>query len=666
MTGQGLSSKFKRAGVWRRLGALLIDIMAIAIVLQVCALVLFPLTHGRVQFADGFYAISCRKLDAIPPGVVVPADLKPNRIIDCTNSVFGLPSARMLRVAQVTQSGPFTKDIHVDSMLDADGTPIKGLSLGILLLPLLLAWRFVLDGRQGTPGRRICGIRLARVDEDRVPPARDMRRRYLLLLAILSPLIIWPVVLSFFPVTGLPENILIGITLACYGPALIVSLVAWRQVYIRRDTWYDRFASTYVIRVEQPETQLDAASAFAAQATDRAGGAHPAVSFGVDRSTAPSEETPVSTRTSPLLPYVPDQGRRSYIARHWRGELSLPLSYWVNGGLLGVIVGAVISVIAAVIMYEQIDEQPVPALVLMCAIWFCLALIMLWQAVGIWRSATRYRAAGSGPWGGIAKIMVALGVASTLWQFFSAGLPQIAGIAEIVAGDSSLGPHQFKVLAYGEMLDFSGGIKFGVAKEMEDFLNAMPEVKTVRLESSGGRIREAQKMSDLVKARGLSTLVEKQCLSACTIVFLGGKDRVILSDARLGFHQPSYRGITAAERSRTVATEEERLQKLGLSRAFAERANTAEPSSMWFPDNTELLREHVATRVVPANATGAAAPANKVRTLAVDAAAAADGEQAAAPVSPGGSTISLPRDLVQRLQSSKSPGRFPSPTTGLK
>jgi hypothetical protein len=103
---------------------------------------------------------------------------------------------------------------------------------------------------------------------------------------------------------------------------------------------------------------------------------------------------------------------------------------------------------------------------------------------------------------------------------------------------------------------------------------------------------------------------------------------------------------------------------LGLTHAFAERANKAEPSSMWFPDHAELLREHIATRVVSSNATAAAAQATNVRTIAVDA-AAAKGEQAAAPASPW-PTVSLPPDLLQRLQSSKPPGRFPSSITGLK
>ncbi|MGJ5040806.1 MULTISPECIES: RDD family protein [unclassified Bradyrhizobium] len=623
-TDQDLSSTSKRAGVWRRLGALLIDMVAIAAILQVCALVLFPLSHGRVQFADGIYAISCRKLDAIPSGVAVPADLKPNRIVDCTNSVFGLPSARMVRVAQVTRDGPFTKEVHVDSMLDAEGTPVKGLSLGIFLLPLLLVLRAIFDTAAGTPGRRICRIRLASADCSAVTNAAA-GRRYGLLLLVVSPALIWSVVVSFLDIAALPASLLIGVTLASYCPLLIVGLAAWRQVYMRRDSWYDQFATTAV--------------------------------YCVDRGWASAEpSTPLSP--APLSP------QRSYLARHWRGELSLPVSYWVNGALLGVIATLAIEVVTALVAQQGFDAQPLPALVLMCVIWLCILLFTLWQTVGIWRSSTRYSGGDNGAWGGLAKIMVALGVGISVWHFFTQGLPRIAGIAEIVAGDSSLGPHQFKVLASGEMLEFTGGIKYGTAKELEGFLNAMSEVKTVRLDSAGGRIREAQRMSDLIKARGLSTLVEKQCLSACTIVFLGGKDRIVVSDARLGFHQPSYRGITAAERSRTIAIEEERLQNLGLSRAFAERANMAEPSSMWFPDHAELLREHVATRLVPATATAAAASATKVRTIAVDG-AAPNSEQSAAPAPPR-PTVYLPPDLVQRLQSEKPPGRFPSPMTGLK
>jgi len=137
-----------------------------------------------------------------------------------------------------------------------------------------------------------------------------------------------------------------------------------------------------------------------------------------------------------------------------------------------------------------------------------------------------------------------------------------------------------------------------VTQELERFLNAMAGVRSVRLNSTGGRILEAQKMSDMIRSRDLATVVAVDCLSACTIVFLGGKERVMLPSARLGFHQPAFRGMTAADRSAAIATEQLRLQGFGLSRAFAARATSALPSGMWYPDRDELVRERVVTRVI--------------------------------------------------------------------
>jgi hypothetical protein len=289
------------------------------------------------------------------------------------------------------------------------------------------------------------------------------------------------------------------------------------------------------------------------------------------------------------------------LVRHWRGELSLPVSYWLNGVLGGIAIAVVMAGLGAVIA-EQNDAQPLMWLTAIGASWLCVLLFTTWQAVGVWRSATRYKRGGRSFWGGAAKTMMVIGAIQTAASFAIVGAPQLAGIFEIVTGDSKVGPHQFHVLANGQTLEFAGGITFGVAREMEGFLDAMNGVKTVRLDSIGGRILEAQKMSDIIKARGLSTFVARDCLSACTIVFLGGKERCVLATARLGFHQPAFRGMTSSERRDTIAQEVQRLQRFGLSKAFAERANTATPSGMWYPDKDELLREHVVTRLIAPNA----------------------------------------------------------------
>jgi hypothetical protein len=317
------------------------------------------------------------------------------------------------------------------------------------------------------------------------------------------------------------------------------------------------------------------------------------------------------TKPAPLPPPLPKQPSQNVIARHWRGELSLPRSYWINHLVLGSGVGFAFNALGSAINHRAV-EQPVRWLISLGLTWSVIIPFSIWAAIGVWRAATAYRRAGKRFWGAAAKATIALGALNLAYSILFVAIPQASGICEILAGDVRLGQHQFKVLNNGTMLDFSGGISFGTAKEFETMLKAMDNVRTVRLNSNGGRIAEAQKISDLVRARGLSTFVTQQCVSACTIVFLGGKQRYLLSTAKLGFHQPYFRGMTVNDQRIVIAREEARLQQFGLSYAFAERANAASPSGMWFPEQSELLREYVVTMILtpqPPKPVASAAPA---------------------------------------------------------
>jgi hypothetical protein len=336
---------------------------------------------------------------------------------------------------------------------------------------------------------------------------------------------------------------------------------------------------------------------------------------------------------APLPPPLPRERPQNFVARHWRGEFSLARSFWVNHMVLGFGVGLAVAGLAHTINQRAVD-QPVRWLISLTLTWSVIILFSSWTMVGVWRAATAYRREGKRYWGAAAKATIVIGLLNLAYSLGFVAIPQASGFYEIVAGDTSLGPHQFKVLSNGTMLDFSGGISFGTAKEFDTLLNAMDNVRTVRLNSNGGRIAEAQKISDLIHARGLSTYVTQQCVSACTIVFLGGKQRYLLTTAKLGFHQSYFRGMTASDRRIADGREEERLEHFGLSHAFAEHANAASPSSMWFPEQSELLREHVVTNIVtpqPPKPAGTAAPAQ--------AAPAPTASTAPAPAAPAASAV---------------------------
>jgi hypothetical protein len=645
------SVEFVRGGFWRRALAILIDLIAIGAVLQLAALVLFPLSNGRVQFSGGpFYALNCQNLASVPEGLAIAAEFGPNSITDCRQTLFGLPTARTLSLNRITQDDGVTKVAQVRHMLDAKGKAVRGWPLEIFILPLLIALRFWLDHGRGSPGRRICHLRLADGMDGLQPPPTSLNGRYAALALPLAPLWLWSAYGALFPGPELGAAMYWLCWVGTVVPLLIATLEAADSIIRRRDTFYDRFAQTSVLRLDKE----NAATAMAVAA----------------RPPARSESNPSNPRLLPeasaayaLPPPLLQQAIRSrnYIARHWRGELSLPVSYWLNGILGGVVVGATVSALAYA-TNRQGDAQPLVWLLSLIATWILAALLTLWQAVGVWRSATRYRQGGKRFWGGAAKTLALLGVVQLATNFVMVGTAQLAGIYEIVSGDAQVGPHEFHILANGQTLEFSGGITFGVAQELERFLNAMAAVRTVRLNSAGGRVLEAQKMSDLIRSRNLATFVAKDCLSACTIVFLGGKERFMFPTARLGFHQPAFRGMTAADRSAAIATEEQRLQdRFGLSKEFAERANSAVPSGMWYPDKDELVRERVVTRLItprpqPPAAGSNAAPAvgTPVATATPPAPAAGIPSISVAPVPAGVEAYGtirarIPPDLLKRL-----------------
>src|ERR1700682_2121007 len=157
-----------RGGFWRRALAVFIDLIAISALLQVVALVLFPLTHGQVQFSGGpLYGLNCQKLASVPEGVSIPPEFNANSVTDCQQSLLGLPTARTLRVSRITKDGAGAKVAQLRQRLGADGKPTPGLPLDIFVLPLLIALRFALDRTGGSLvggslGRRSWRLRLSK------------------------------------------------------------------------------------------------------------------------------------------------------------------------------------------------------------------------------------------------------------------------------------------------------------------------------------------------------------------------------------------------------------------------------------------------------------------------------------------------------------------------
>ena len=99
----------------------------------------------------------------------------------------------------------------------------------------------------------------------------------------------------------------------------------------------------------------------------------------------------------------------------------------------------------------------------------------------------------------------------------------------------------------------------------------------------------------VISNRKLSTDVEDECSSACTIAFLAGLERAGGPKARIGFH--SFRAVGRQDAMGTSATLQKVYREAGLSDAFISRVSKTPPTEMWYPTIGELLENGVLTRV---------------------------------------------------------------------
>lgn len=280
--------------------------------------------------------------------------------------------------------------------------------------------------------------------------------------------------------------------------------------------------------------------------------------------------------------------RRNYFVRHWRGELSLPVSYWCNGLLVLVATYIALFIFTAFVENGQLQAGAAVASALVCFVAIVFGMTT-WQLVGIWRSASRQAAKGKKLWAAVAKVMVVIGIVRQAGDFVKTFVPVVSEHVQIAMGDKEMGEYRFRLLRNGTELEFSGGIKFGAAKELERMLDAASQVRVVHLNSFGGRIAEADLMAAEIRKRRLITYVSERCESACTHIFLAGHERWLNERGKLGFHQPSFAGLDAEALAGSIEQERRDLLAMGLPSGFVSKALNTPSDQMWRPSHDELL-----------------------------------------------------------------------------
>ena len=279
----------------------------------------------------------------------------------------------------------------------------------------------------------------------------------------------------------------------------------------------------------------------------------------------------------------------AYILKHWRGELSLATSFWVNVFLTKI----GIRIFEMWLTEASPIENPVLASQFTITFRFlALAIVYPWQIIGLWRSANRHvEETKKRFWPGTVKVLVVLGLLGTLGNL-SASWPVYKDLYHIGFGKDEYGDYRVELIDDGSIIHLKGGLGFGISKEVKRLIDANPNVKGIILDSTGGRIYEGRELSKLILINGLDTYTLKGCYSACGTAFISGNKRYLANGANLAFHQYNL-GAKSLQPYVDMPSEQQKdlmiYERRGISQDFIDRIFTASQDDLWYPTIDEMI-----------------------------------------------------------------------------
>lgn len=309
--------------------------------------------------------------------------------------------------------------------------------------------------------------------------------------------------------------------------------------------------------------------------------------------------------TEPLQPLVEELPKiesrnNSYVFRHWRGELPLWKSYWVNGSLVTLASLVLISFLTLQAVNEWITRFWKTTSIAFLLIWVAIYLLTIWQLGGIWRSAQSHiKNSGTFLWARLGQLVVIVSTILNITTFALMALPQMTEYSLVALGIKKYGGFTVQILRQGSELEVAGAMDFGLTEEVKRQLDINPSVTVIHLNSIGGRIAEARSLRQVIQSHGLNTYTSRECFSACAHAFLAGTTRVLESDARLGFHQAHVPGLSPKSVLRIMKEEERYFLSRGVTSQFIKQAFSTPNESIWTPSAQELLSSHVVTQLAP-------------------------------------------------------------------
>ncbi|MBR2537394.1 MAG: hypothetical protein IKE66_15095 [Hyphomicrobium sp.] len=224
-----------------------------------------------------------------------------------------------------------------------------------------------------------------------------------------------------------------------------------------------------------------------------------------------------------------------------------------------------------------------------------IGIVAIWQLVGVWRASSAAKEPGRSwltRWfaRSISAVTALIGLAMV-----TAAPGGMASLHEAATDQDEIGRQGHSVEADEQTLQLSGYMSWGLLDQVNNAFAQNPGINTVVMNSPGGHIQVGTRLYELFRARGVTTVAEGLCGSACTIAFIGGKERILNKGAKLGFHSAAGSGqvLVEAANQKLIST----FREFGAGDAFIERMLATPPEDVWYPDRKQLLATGIVTSV---------------------------------------------------------------------
>jgi hypothetical protein len=292
----------------------------------------------------------------------------------------------------------------------------------------------------------------------------------------------------------------------------------------------------------------------------------------------------------------------NYIRKHWRGQLSLAVSFWINLFLLN---SAFMLFDTWLIQNSIIEHPQIAGRVTIIYTIVRLGLVYPWQIIGLWRASKRHiETADTRFWPRFAQVLAIFGVLATFGTLTSSW-PIYKELYQIGFTKDEYANYNLKLSTNNTIIHLQGELGFGVSKDVAKLLVSQSNVQGIILDSNGGRIYEGRELSKLILINGLNTYSFNGCYSACTTAFIAGKNRYLGPGANLAFHQyiMGYKNLgTGIDMKKEQEADLRIFQKQGVKSDFMNKLFKTPHDDLWYPSVEELMDSGVIHGIVnPSN-----------------------------------------------------------------